>query len=110
MPALVRSMVLFVAVTLTVAPADAQQATGTISGEIVMGTAGVAVPEGLVVELIAVDVDGALSTVEVASEGGGGTSDVGRGSERGGASGEVYSLRRDRQADHGIGANTDVRW
>jgi hypothetical protein len=63
-------MVLFVAVTLTVAPADAQQATGTISGEIVMGTAGVAVPEGLVVELIAVDVDGALSTVEVASEGG----------------------------------------
>ena len=74
MPTLVLSVALFVssliAVPLTVAPADAQQATGTISGEVVMGTVGVAVPDGLVVELIAVDVDGALSTIEVASEDG----------------------------------------
>ncbi|HJM90169.1 MAG TPA: hypothetical protein QF624_11210 [Dehalococcoidia bacterium] len=79
MSALVQSVLLFaalVAATLTVAPTHAQQATGTISGEVVMGTAGVAVPDGLVVELIAVDVDGELSTAEVASEGGRFTIDV----------------------------------
>ncbi len=50
--------------------ARAQELRGTISGEVRMGSAGVALPDEMAVELIALDADGGLTTQRTVARGG----------------------------------------
>lgn len=71
--AVVAALVVLLAVSFVGAGghgARAQEPRGTISGEVRMGTAGVALPDEMAVELIALDADGGLTTQRTVARGG----------------------------------------